>query len=88
MIFATEGAVRKRLRNCWPYNGGIAEPLDSPRRKAEFERANREDALYAARRDMAMTPSQCLEAADGLTRFAFELAAAARVSRQADVGRT
>ena len=37
--------ARERLRNCWLYNGGIAEPLDSPRRKAEFERANREDAL-------------------------------------------
>jgi hypothetical protein len=59
----------------------MAEALDSPRRKAEFERMNRADALDHARRDLALTPSECLEQALALTRLAFELAEAAEKSR-------
>ena len=59
----------------------MAEALDSPRRKADFERMNREDALDHARRDMALTPAECLEKALAMTRFAFELSEAAEASR-------
>ncbi len=66
--------ARERLRNCWLYNGGIAEPLDSPRRKAEFERANREDALDAASRLRELSIEQRLEAGIRLNHVAFEFA--------------
>jgi hypothetical protein len=66
----------------------MAEALDSPRRKAAFERANREDLEYFARRDLALTPSECLEVALKLNAVAFELAAAATASRAADARRS
>ena len=66
----------------------MADALDSPRRKAEFEWVNREDRDYFARRDLALTPSECLEAAFRLNELAFELAAAATASRSADARRS
>ncbi len=59
----------------------MAEALDSPRRKADFERMNREDALDHARMDMALTPAECLEKSLAMTRLAFELAESAEASR-------
>jgi len=66
----------------------MAEALDSPRRKAEFERVNRADELDAARRDASLTPAECLQAASELNRFAFELAAAAEASRMSHANRS
>ena len=66
----------------------MAEALDSPRRKAEFERMNRSDQVDSAKRDMSLTPAGCLEAASQLNRFAFDLAAAAEASLASQAGRT
>ena len=59
----------------------MAEALDSPRRKAEFERMNREDVRQSASRLSAMNVEERLEAGLRLNSVAFEFARALAAGR-------